>query len=65
MISFDSGMPIEILEKVTKMHPLGLNGQGLNAKDIDLFLTKVAYGLLFCRKELFNLCQKYFEYIKH
>lgn len=55
MISSDFGMPIEILEKVIKIHPLGPDISDLNAKDIFLSLTEVIYGFLFCRKEFFNL----------
>lgn len=55
MTSFDSDMPTEILEKVIKMHLLGLGIYSLNAKCIDISLTKVTYGFLFCRKEFFNL----------
>lgn len=43
MTSSDSGMHTEILEKVIKMHLLGLDISGLNAKDIDISLTKVTY----------------------
>lgn len=50
-ISFDSYMPTEILEKVIKMHLLGLDISSLNAKDKDISLTEVTYSFLFCRKE--------------
>lgn len=55
MISSDFGMSIEILEKVIKMHPLGLDISGLNAKDMFISLNTVIYGFLFCKKEFFNL----------
>lgn len=62
-ISFDPGIPIGILETVLKILLLGLHEQVLNRlKYIDLSLPKVAYVFLFCRKDLFNLCRKYFGY---
>jgi len=49
-------MPIGILEKVVRMHLLGLHEDVLNTKDIDFSLFEVAHDFLFSREDLFNLC---------